>query len=367
MVVVLLAACAAPSSTAQDAMTHAAVRGAGTGPAQGTGPPQLVARAIFVAPDGNDAASGQTDAPYATVARGLSALRPGQTLYIRGGTYRENITDVELAAGTPDQRITVRPYPGERVLIEGLLWLRHPSYWSIEGIDVTWRDGNEADKHMVKITGGRGWSISGAEISGARSFAGLLVVEDPADPSLPADWRVAGNCIWNTQPTNGRNEDHLIYVNSGTTSGPGVVEDNLLFDAPNGAGVKLGGPAPDEGGAAGVTVSHNTIVDAAQSVMLVWQATRNRVERNLMVGTGPGYAAIRGYQLAHDDNVAADNLAFDTEGMFLNDEGYPPVVDGGGNRTDADRKLTGDGCDDLRSTATSEYGRRPDQPAMSAS
>lgn len=367
MCVALLAGCAPAPATTSPAPSAAPHNGPGTGPAKGTGPPQLNPRGVFVAPEGNDAATGQADEPYATVARGLSAVRPGETLYIHGGTYRENITNVDLTPGTPEQPILVRPFPREQVLIEGLLWLRHPSYWSIAGIDVTWRDGNEADKHMVKITGGRGWSFRDAEISGARSFAGLLVVGDPDDPSLPADWRVSDNCIRDTHPTNGRNEDHLVYVNSGVASGPGVVADNLLFSAPNGAGVKLGGPAPDDGGAARVTVTHNTIVDAAQSVMLVWQASRNRIERNLMVSTEDDYAAIRAYELAYGDNVAGNNLAFDTSGMFLNDEGYAPVVDGGGNRTDLDPELTAGGCDGLRSTTTSEYGRRFDEVAAGPS
>ena len=311
----------------------------------------------FVSPAGDDAAAGTAEAPYRTMSHGLAQVRPGETLLVHAGTYRERITDVVLREGRADAPIRVRPRGDGAVTIQGLLWLRRPSYWSIDGLRVVWDEDNEADEHMVKITGGEHWSVTGLEAAGAKSYAGVLVVEDPRRPEHPAHWRLAGSCVHDTASANGRNEDQLVYVNTGLESGPGLVEGNLLFNAPNGAGVKLGGPDPDAGGAAGITVRFNTIVETEQSVMLAWRSTGNLIERNLFVGTGDGYAAIRGFELAHDDNTARANLAYATDGLFLNDPGYPAVQDGGGNVTDVDPQMTGDGCDGLQaSSEAAEYG-----------
>jgi hypothetical protein len=336
-VVAVLTACHAPADPLPPMATDGAAR--------------------YVATDGDDTGTGTQQAPYRTVAHGLSALRPGETLFIRGGTYRERITDVELRPGRSDALIQVRPYVGEQVTIQGLLWLRRPSYWSIEGLRVLWDDGNAADEHMVKITGGEHWSVTSIEAAGAKSYAGVLVVEDPDRPEHPAHWRLANSCVHDTAASNNRNQDHLVYVNTGIDSGPGVVEGNLLYGAPNGAGIKLGGPDPDDGGAARITARFNSIVETEQSIMLVWRSTKVRIERNLFVGTGRGYAAVRGFELAHGDNVVADNLAFDTAGMILSDEGYPDVQDGGDNRTGVDPQLVGEGCQGLAPTGdAARYG-----------
>ena len=48
----------------------------------------LLAATYFIAPDGNDANPGTLDAPFATVMRGQRAAEPGDTVYLRGGTYK---------------------------------------------------------------------------------------------------------------------------------------------------------------------------------------------------------------------------------------------------------------------------------------
>jgi hypothetical protein len=72
---------------------------------------------VFVAPNGNDAADGSAEKPLATLQAGVSRLAPGDTLVVRGGTYRETV--VFPRSGTAGQPITVRPHPGEKVVISG--------------------------------------------------------------------------------------------------------------------------------------------------------------------------------------------------------------------------------------------------------
>src|SRR4051794_19955776 len=127
----------------------------------------------YVSPSGSDSGPGSISAPWRTVAKGLTSLRAGDTLYIRGGTYVENIQSPTISTGTATARIVVANYPGERPVIQGLLWLQRPSYWTLDGINVTWNSANPSTDHMVKMINGVGWTVKNSEIWGAHSYAGL--------------------------------------------------------------------------------------------------------------------------------------------------------------------------------------------------
>src|SRR5712691_5901067 len=49
------------------------------------------AATYYVATTGNDANPGTQAQPFQTISKGLSLLHAGDTLYLRGGTYREGI------------------------------------------------------------------------------------------------------------------------------------------------------------------------------------------------------------------------------------------------------------------------------------
>lgn len=264
-----------------------------------------------------------------TLDHALEQLGAGDTLTVGEGTYRQQIS-VEANPGEPDAPIVVRAAPGEHPVVYGLLWIGDPDHWVIDGINVTW-DGEENDdnEHMVKITNGTGWALQNAELWGAQSYAALLVAASGGD--APSEWTVAGNCIHDTYTTNDTNQDHLVYVNTGAEPTNGVVENNLLFGADNGSGIKLGGSSGDTGGAHGVTVRHNTIVDTAQGILIAWASSNNVITGNLFASTDPGYGHVRGYQLSGEGNIVAGNAGDDHQPFILNDEGYTGVHDGEDN------------------------------------
>lgn len=132
-------------------------------------PAQAIASTYYVATTGSDTAAGSLDAPFATLRKGLTTLRAGDVLYVRGGTYVERLTGV-ISPGTAAAPIEVKAYPGERPVVEGLLWLSSADYWTVDGLNVTWSMANAANEHMVKMTGGVGWRITNAEIWGGRAL-----------------------------------------------------------------------------------------------------------------------------------------------------------------------------------------------------
>ncbi|HEX3785470.1 MAG TPA: right-handed parallel beta-helix repeat-containing protein [Pseudonocardiaceae bacterium] len=90
--------------------------------------------AVFVAGNGSDSAAGTLTAPLATVAAAIAKAPVGGTVVIRGGTYRQTV-------GTVTKRITIQPYPGEKVWLKGTLvvtgWTHTGSTWIHTGWNVT--------------------------------------------------------------------------------------------------------------------------------------------------------------------------------------------------------------------------------------
>lgn len=76
-------------------------------------------KAWFVSPDGDDSQDGSFTKPWKSINHALKQLNPGDTLYLRGGVYFENVYCA--IAARPDAPITLRSYPGELAIIDGSL------------------------------------------------------------------------------------------------------------------------------------------------------------------------------------------------------------------------------------------------------
>jgi hypothetical protein len=77
------------------------------------------AATYVVAPNGSNANPGTLERPFATIAFGVSKLAAaGDTLVVRGGTYRESIT-VWRKHGAAGRPITISAQRGEKPVIDG--------------------------------------------------------------------------------------------------------------------------------------------------------------------------------------------------------------------------------------------------------
>lgn len=74
------------------------------------------AATYYVATTGNDSNPGTLSQPFKSFSQGVSMLQPGDTLYIRGGLYTEQI-NLSRKSGTASAWITIAGYPGETVTI----------------------------------------------------------------------------------------------------------------------------------------------------------------------------------------------------------------------------------------------------------
>ena len=75
--------------------------------------------AYFVDPaKGDDASDGSQAKPWKTLGHAVTKLKPGDTLYLRGGTYYEHVDD-HLRRHRRSSRSRIRSYPGELAILDG--------------------------------------------------------------------------------------------------------------------------------------------------------------------------------------------------------------------------------------------------------
>ena len=113
----------------------------GVGNVHAQGQDQAANRSVhFVAPNGEPGNEGTRESPWdiASALDGQHGIEPGSTIYLRGGVYKhrpEEHFNVHLA-GTEENPIHVRPFPGERATIDGGLYVLSPTayvwIWDLE-------------------------------------------------------------------------------------------------------------------------------------------------------------------------------------------------------------------------------------------
>lgn len=75
------------------------------------------ATTYYTSTNGSDSNNGSINTPFKTLSKGVSVLTPGDTLYIRSGTYYESLEN-NIPGGTSWQTpVTVSGYPGETVTL----------------------------------------------------------------------------------------------------------------------------------------------------------------------------------------------------------------------------------------------------------
>ncbi|WP_299538025.1 sigma-70 family RNA polymerase sigma factor [uncultured Streptomyces sp.] len=127
-----------PESSPSPRATVSAVPGAGA--RAGNAP---ATQDLYVAPDGSDSGDGSIGRPFATLGAAVSRVRPGRTVYLRGGTYRlTEPVDISVT-GTERRRITLTNYPGERPVLDASAlpassWAitQTASWWTVRGLEI---------------------------------------------------------------------------------------------------------------------------------------------------------------------------------------------------------------------------------------
>ncbi|HEY9742429.1 MAG TPA: right-handed parallel beta-helix repeat-containing protein [Coleofasciculaceae cyanobacterium] len=81
--------------------------------------PVRAATTYYIATNGSDSNPGTQAKPFATLTHAATKTKPGDTVYVRGGTYYITRGQYIASVGTASAHITYQSYPGETAIIDG--------------------------------------------------------------------------------------------------------------------------------------------------------------------------------------------------------------------------------------------------------
>lgn len=206
----------------------------------------------YLAPGGADTASGSISHPWRSIYASLRKLRPGDTLWVRGGSYSFSGVHYTSLAGTSTKRILISAYPGETPVFSGTSTPAAFLYF----------DGNAS---WITV---RGLTVQGG---GATSYgSSLLGFTDNAHNIRIEKMRLKGSARW-TQ------NQHLAYVASNSVND--IVFKWNTFD---GGGCACAGLLQlyHDPNAAWVRVYGNTFRNADQAIMIWASVTGLKIWEN---------------------------------------------------------------------------------------
>ena len=192
----------------------------------------------YVAPGVRSGGNGSMERPWdlATALSHPAAVKPGDTIWIRGGTYKGAFTS--RLAGAPDAPIVLRQYPGERVVVDGAgspqavltIFGAWATYWGFEITNSnTRRASSQAGPWPTDLSRG---TAHGVIVKGPHTKLVNLVVHDTGVGigfwSEAQDAELYGNIIfYNGWDGPDRGHGHGIYTQN--QSGTKRITDNIIF------------------------------------------------------------------------------------------------------------------------------------------
>lgn len=78
-----------------------------------------LATTYYVSPTGSDSNPGTESQPLASISKAALKTKPGDTVYVRSGTYTQTVRIETKNSGTADSPIRLMAYPGETPVIDG--------------------------------------------------------------------------------------------------------------------------------------------------------------------------------------------------------------------------------------------------------
>ena len=79
---------------------------------------QAGARTLYVSPNGNDGNDGTISNPWKKISYALAQAQPGDTIFLRGGVYKEDERLITTRSGNPGAPITLMNFIGEIPIID---------------------------------------------------------------------------------------------------------------------------------------------------------------------------------------------------------------------------------------------------------
>ncbi len=239
------------------------------------------AATFYVAPNGSNSNPGTIASPFATLQKAHDIANPGDTIYMRGGSYVLNDAAVQISrSGISGKLITVINYPGETPILDGAsittsyrsaIQLSNASWWHIQGLEIknagangiyfTGASNNNIVERCVTHHNGR-IQLSSAGIQVKDPAANNLILNNDShhngiygtsggdgigNGSTASGNVIRGNRVWrnNDDGIDLWGSQHALVENN--WSWENGKKDNLTPSGGNGTGFKLGGGSTPDG------------------------------------------------------------------------------------------------------------------------
>ena len=198
--------------------------------------PATIHAGYYAAPNGASSNDGSYARPWdlrTALAGGNGRVQPGDTIWMRGGTYTGTYRSmVTGAAGRP---VVVRGYPGERAIIDANTSASSPSVFYVGGAYSVFWGFEITNSNPIRMTSSTSNNARPNVIVNYANHTRYvnLVVHDGGvafynEPQY-SDVEVVGGIFYNNGWTGpDRGHGHALYLKS--TTGPLVARDNVIFN-----------------------------------------------------------------------------------------------------------------------------------------
>jgi parallel beta-helix repeat protein len=231
----------------------------------------------YVATDGDDSSPGTEEQPFRTINKGISVLEPGDTTYVKVGTYDEMLQG--FSSGTSwDAPITVAAYPGHTVIVRPspatfVVSFVACQYVIVDGFIF---DGTNVQHDTVKLLSDAHYiRIKDCEIKNAPAYGNGILIASSCNYNEFIHLEVHSN--------GGAGHGHGLYIEGSYNLVEGCdVHDNSNF------GVHI------YNGYSGRTANHNVVrknrvYDNASFGILLGSGENNIAYNNIVWGNGSGF------------------------------------------------------------------------------
>jgi len=165
-------------------------------------------KTLYVAPGGLDTNSGSVTKPFATITHASDLAYAGDTIYVRGGLYHEQVR--VRNSGSQGSPLSIAAYPGERPIVDGAYLLpaerdvrcdpreacrcfNYGALVSVEGsyVTVTGLDVRRSRGRGIRLWPGSHNTVIGCSVHDSRNV-GVLVIESDSSSVIASDIWMSG-------------------------------------------------------------------------------------------------------------------------------------------------------------------------------
>ncbi|MFA4870837.1 MAG: right-handed parallel beta-helix repeat-containing protein [Pedobacter sp.] len=272
--------------------------------------PTPVSGAFYVATNGNDANLGTEAQPWRTIQKAADTLTAGQTVYVKTGTYNEQVTIQN--SGSADNWITFTSYPGQTATIDGV------------GISMDRASGRSA---LIQIYGKDYIRISNLRLINS-DWAAFLVT------SIGGGLKPSSNIIFSNNYIEKTWGAAIVMMGLGNVparnfivDGNTLVQSHYSDDAIAHEGISIGGDLD------GFEVKNNIIRDSLHGAIDAKDGAHNgKIYRNTCTTTTYSCVYIDGYGGGTSDIDIYENVVHDMKSQNVDDvsNGFSVASEQGG-------------------------------------